>query len=203
MFTHGCTHHMCMCLCGRIWLHGTCSSSATHCLMVTQPGGPLHWSAQLRRASWCCWMASIELTWELWLCCPGKPNMDLLAYLLIFDKLKTARGGAVTERCAISMQAAAWPGTGSIWWNSATEVGPLSHHERSAPAHWPWAAGEVLHPPHRILAQHACHGLLCTTDMHDCEENTYDLQSDFVSNNWRPTYVFDFQSVAENMQCCL
>lgn len=193
-----CSHMVALitCVCGRIWLHGTCSSSATHCLMATQPGGPLRWSAQRRRASWCCWMASIGLTWELWQCYPGKPNMGLLAYLLIFDKLQTGRSGAVIEMCTISMQAAARSGAGSVWWNSATEVGPLSHHERSAPAHWPWAAGEVPRPPHHILAQHACNGLQCTPDMHGSEENAHDLQSDFILNNWRPAYIFGFQLIA-------
>lgn len=77
---------MCMCLCGRIWQRGICSSSVTRCLMVTRPGGLLRLSVQLRRASWCCWTESIGLTWELWLCCPGKPNMRLLVYLLLFDQ---------------------------------------------------------------------------------------------------------------------
>lgn len=134
---------MCMFLCGRIWQRGICSSSGTRCRMVTQPGGPLRWSAQLRKASWCCWMAFIGLTWELWLCCPGKHSMDSLTYLLLFDKRREGRCGAVAEMCVISVQAATWQRAGSVWWNSAAPVGSLPLPERRAPAHRPGAAGEV------------------------------------------------------------
>lgn len=124
----------CMCPCGRIWRRETYSSSGTHFLMVTRPGGPLRWSAQLRRASLCCWMASIGLTWELCLCCPGKPNRDLSAHMLIIAKQSTASLKSVWSHCRLlhDRELALYDGTRLLRWDrylAMKEEHQLTDHE--------------------------------------------------------------------------